>query len=187
MQGPLMNCGITISGLSKSRESMQDEHHNTGEDSLTLDSDRSELQRFREFIDAFCERNALPEQIRDPVTIALEELVVNAIEHGSCNPRTGAIRIDLGLRADRLQIAFSDTGMPFDPLAMPAPNLAADLGRRPIGGLGIYFVRSLISEIRYERRDNRNCLFMTKFIETTGEPVLGPGGKDAGCHGDCPR
>jgi anti-sigma regulatory factor (Ser/Thr protein kinase) len=171
----------------KFKESMPHERHNPGEDSLTLDSDLAELERLRDFIEAFCERNALSEQIRDHLAIALEELVVNAAVHGNCDPRAGAIRIDLDLRWDRLQVVFSDTGMPFNPLAVPPPDLAEDLGRRPIGGLGIYFVRCLMPEIRYERRDGRNYLFMTRSLEPKENPARRQGGADADGHGNCPH
>ncbi len=76
---------------------------------------------------------------------------------------------DLDPRGSRLHIIYSDNGVPFDPLTLPVPDLAADVGRRPIGGLGIHFVRCLIPEIRYERRDGRNYLFLTKPIENKAE------------------
>ena len=161
---------------------------NHGEYSLRLDSDLGALGRLREFIEAFCERNELAEQVRDQLTIALEELMVNAVVHGHCDPRVGAIRIGLQFRGDRVQIAFSDTGMPFNPLTVPPPNLGEDLGSRPIGGLGIYFVRRLIPEARYERRDGRNVLFMTKLIEPRTPTDWEPGGTNANCnHGDRAR
>ena len=166
---------------------MPDKQCSFEEDSLTLDSNLAELERLREFIEGFCDRAALSDQICDQLGVALEELVVNAIRYGRCDPGAGAIRIGLRRRSDHLQIAFSDTGIPFNPLAMPPPNLGEDLGGRPIGGLGIYLVRCLMPEIRYERRDGRNCLFMTKPIEATAKPVRQQGGSDAGCHGDCPR
>lgn len=166
---------------------MPDKQCSSEEDSLTLDSNLAELERLREFLEGFCGRAALSDQICDQLGVALEELVVNAIKHGRCDPRAGAIHIDLRRRSDHLQIAFSDTGIPFNPLAMPPPNLGEDLGRRPIGGLGIYLVRCLIPEIRYERRDGRNCLFMSKPIETKTKPLRPQGGPDAECHGDCSR
>ena len=166
---------------------MLDQQASSVEDTLTLDSDLRELERLREFIEAFCDRTALPEQIRHHLSVALEELVVNSIKHGRCDPRADAIRIELKLQGDHLQIAFSDSGIPFNPLARPAPNLGEDIGRRPVGGLGIHLVRSLMPEIRYERRDGRNCLFLSKPIESQAELTRPQGGTDANRHGNCPR
>ncbi len=180
---------VTESGewLTDNKTAMPEEQDSSGRDMLTLDSDLADLERLREFVEAFCDRAALPEQIRDHLSIVLEELVVNAVKHGRCDPRAGAIHIELRLRGDRLQIAFSDSGIPFNPLTVPPPNIAEDVGRRPIGGLGIYLVRCLMPEIRYERRDDGNYLFLTKPIEPTTEPIRPKEGADADRHGDCPR
>ncbi len=143
---------------------MPDEHN-----ALTLDSELTELERLREFIERFCAGASVPAQTCYHLSVALEELFVNAVKHGRCDPRRDAIRIEMRIEGDRLQIALSDNGVTFDPLSVPTPDLAADVGRRPIGGLGIHFVRCLIPEIRYERRDGRNCLFLTKPMETKAE------------------
>ena len=162
---------------------MPPESRNNGRDSLTLDSDLAEVQALHEFIEAFCERNGVAEQVRDHLTVALEELMVNAIVHGNCDPREEAIGIELRLAGDRVEITFSDTGKPFNPLTMPIPDVSQDVVRRPIGGLGIYFVRSLIPEIRYERRDGRNHLFMVKPVGPRVEPAR-EGGQHASRDAD---
>ena len=166
---------------------MPDNQSNSGEGTLTLNSDLAELERLRQFIEAFCARAALSEQFRDQLSVVLEELAVNAIKHGRCDPCAGAIQISLRLQGNQLQIAFSDSGIPFNPLAIPPPNLGEDPGLRPVGGLGIYLVRCLMPEIRYERRNGRHCLFLSKPIEPEVEPSRQQGGTDADCHGDCPR
>jgi anti-sigma regulatory factor (Ser/Thr protein kinase) len=150
---------------------MPEEQGSSGEDMLTLDSDLAELERVRQFTEAFCDRTALSQEMRYHLSVVLEELVVNAVKYGHCDPLADAIRIGLRLRGDHLEIAFSDSGIPFNPLAMPPPNLDEDLGRRPIGGLGIHLVRCLVPDIRYERRDGRNYLFLAKPIEPKEEPA----------------
>ena len=105
------------------------------EDTLTLDSDLGELERLRAFVESFCDRTTLSEQVRDHLSVVLEELVANAIMHGRCNPRVAAIRIDLQVQDGRLQVVFSDNGVPFNPLAMPPPDLGENVGGRPIGDM----------------------------------------------------
>lgn len=151
------------------RDTMPEEPGSSGEDVLTLDSDLAELERLRQFIEAFCDRTALSQEMRYHLSVVLEELVVNAVKHGDCDPRASAIRIGLRLRGDHLEIAFSDSGVPFNPLVMPPPKLDEDLGRRPVGGLGIHLIRCLVPQIRYERCDGRNYLFLTKPIEPKAE------------------
>ncbi len=137
----------------------------SGENTLALDSDLGELDRLREFIEAFCAREGVADSVCYHLSVALEELAVNAIRHGNCDPRTGAIRITLRRKGDRLEVDYSDTGVTFDPLAAPPPDLTKDLGLRPIGGLGIHLVRCLMPEIRYERRNGCNCLLLAKPLD----------------------
>ena len=49
---------------------------------------------------------------------------------------------------------------PFDPLAAPAPDLTST--QREPGGVGLHFVRNLMDEVTYTRRDGINHLRMMK-------------------------
>jgi anti-sigma regulatory factor (Ser/Thr protein kinase) len=51
----------------------------------------------------------------------------------------------------QLCIDIIDTGVPFDPLAMPPPDLLADLEERTQGGLGLLLLRTLVDELTYRR------------------------------------
>ncbi len=156
---------------------MPEKHESSLQESLVLDSDLSELERLRTFIDDFSDREGLPDEIHYHLNVALEELVVNAVMHGRCEPRDGAIRLAMALEAGEIRIELSDNGSAFDPVQAPPPDLSQNVLSRPIGGLGIHLVRCLIPGIRYERRDGRNYLYMTK-------PISGGGKTDANCDGD---
>ena len=52
-------------------------------------------------------------------------------------------------------------GPAFDPLQeAPPPVLAGNLDERPIGGLGLHIVKTIVQEIAYERKVGRNRLVM---------------------------
>ena len=53
---------------------------------------------------------------------------------------------------------FTDDGLAFNPVAQPAPDLEADIGERPIGGLGVHLVRELAERVDYTRTRGRNIL-----------------------------
>jgi serine/threonine-protein kinase RsbW len=165
---------------------MPEREDRSRQETLTIDSDLAELDRLREFVDGYCGRVAVPDDIRFHVAVALEELTINSIKHGHCDPRSGAIQITLGWDGARLAIAFSDNGAPFDPLSVPAPELKQEIASRSIGGLGVHLVRCLMPEIRYERRNGRNCLFLTKPVNTQADLTRPKGGADANHDGNCP-
>ena len=53
----------------------------------------------------------------------------------------------------------------FDPLSVPPPELSASLQDRRIGGLGVHFVRRLMSDVSLRRIGTRNRLVLTKRLE----------------------
>jgi len=134
------------------------------EERLRLDADVAELGRLTAWLDDFCERHKIPEEAHYHLNIAVEELVLNAIKHGGCSPSQGAIQIGLQLSGQVLVISVSDTGTPFNPLEASSPDLTSNLANRPIGGLGIHLVRSLMNSVEYKREGGENRLFLKKLL-----------------------
>ncbi len=163
---------------------MQENETDPGDSILTLDSDIEGLERLRDFIDAFCTQKAVPEEVCYQLQVALEELVLNAMKYGECEPKTNAIRLTIRRDANEVHAVLSDTGIGFNPLEAQPPNLSENLSERPVGGLGIYLVRNFIPVIRYERCGNRNYLYMTKPINPEPGAVSPEGGTHADGNGD---
>ena len=65
----------------------------------------------------------------------------------------------------RATLVLRDDAPPFDPLSLAAPDLAAGLDERSMGGLGIHLVRELVDEVSYRRVDGRNELTLSKHID----------------------
>jgi serine/threonine-protein kinase RsbW len=51
-----------------------------------------------------------------------------------------------------------DSGVEFNPLDQNQPDLDLPLDRRPVGGLGIFLVRTLAVSVKYRRDGSRNIL-----------------------------
>ena len=58
-------------------------------------------------------------------------------------------------------LVFADDGVAFDPLKCDTPDVEAGIEERKAGGLGIFLVRNLAREVRYERRNGKNVLTVT--------------------------
>src|SRR6202049_4017562 len=76
----------------------------------------------------------------------------------------GTIAVALGWRTGRLRISFVDDGKPFDPLAFRGPDLEEATEERGIGGGGIHFVRSAVTQARYRREGDRNHLHLVRRV-----------------------
>lgn len=88
--------------------------------------------------------------------MAADEACTNIIKYG----RSGDIEIKCDVVDGKVEVEIRDDGVPFDPLEAPLPDIKAPLHRREVGGLGIYFIRSLTDDLRYERRGGKNILKM---------------------------
>lgn len=145
---------------------------------LALNSDPAELERLRDFIDAFCKFERVPEETCYQLQVAMEELVLNAIKYGACEPKKGAIQLSIRREQNELRAVLSDCGIGFNLLEAPRPDFTRSLSERPVGGLGIHLVRHLIPSIRYERRDGRNYLYLAKPVS----PESGTAGLEGETH-----
>ena len=138
---------------------------------LLLLGSLEEIPRLAEEVSAFCEGLAVPARISMHLSLALDEVLTNIVSYGfddGCRPR---IEVTLALEDGALRAVVRDGGKPFDPLALPPPDLDLPLEERRIGGLGIHFVRELMDEVAYRREGNGNVLTLLKRIGAVEEPA----------------
>ncbi len=125
---------------------------------------RSEIRRVAEFAERFGAEQQLGDDAVMAINLVLDELMANIIEHGFPDGGEHTIRVTLGVDAGELTIEVDDDGRPFDPLQAPPPDLDLPIEERPVGGLGIHIVRSLMDAVEYRRRNDRNVLTMRKTL-----------------------
>lgn len=131
---------------------------------LRLPNSYDALTDTAEQIERFLQENAVPADAVFAANLAVEELVTNIVKYGYDDAGDHEIVIGLHLRPEELAIRIEDDGHAFDPFAQPEPDTALPAEDRPIGGLGIHFVRNLLDTWTYERRDGRNIVRLTKHL-----------------------
>jgi anti-sigma regulatory factor (Ser/Thr protein kinase) len=99
-----------------------------------------------------------PERIGQ-VRLIVEELGCNALLHGQCDEQP--LHVQLQLDAQALVLELRDPGTAFDPCAVPAPDLDADVDARAIGGLGLFLVNQFADHIAYRRDGAYNVVRVT--------------------------
>ena len=97
------------------------------------------------------------------VQIAVDEAITNIIMHGELEEEN-KIRLKCEKSGDRVKIVIEDEGKPFDPTTTENPDLNAPLEEREMGGLGVYFIKKSMHEIKYEFKDVKNILTMIKYL-----------------------
>ena len=74
----------------------------------------------------------------------------------------GTVHIAAETGRDEIRITFTDSGVPYNPLEKPDPDLAMDIEEREHGGFGIYMVKQAMDEVSYHREDGYNILTVRK-------------------------
>ena len=130
---------------------------------LTLKNDLSELARIAGAIEAHGEAHGWPVKWVLNLNISLDELITNMVSYGYQDSDEHEIRVTLADRNGSLVTVVEDDGIEFDPFtAVPEPDLDASVAERRIGGLGVYFVKTLMDEAVYERLDDRNRITLVQ-------------------------
>jgi len=132
-----------------------------------LNGELGELRRLAAGVARFCRQQTAGEATESNLNLVLEELFVNALEHGGCQGMPDAVEIRLSLSHGALLAEFADRGTPFDPTGAPPPDLDAPLQDRAGGGLGLHLVRQLARDLDYRRQGPWNRLtFRLPYWET---------------------
>ena len=127
---------------------------------LNIAPSYEQLELIPAALEEFAERDNWPPDLVFKMNLVLEELGVNIVNYSGA---TGDIEISLASDAERVTVEISDDGRPFNPLLdQETPDVSAPLGDRPIGGLGIHLVRTMMDEMWYSRENGKNKLAMTK-------------------------
>ena len=84
--------------------------------------------------------------------------------YGYADDREHEIVVQIRCEDADLVIDIADDARPFDPTRVAPPDLHAPLEERPIGGLGIHLVRSLMDGMEYRHDGRRNLVRLRKRI-----------------------
>jgi anti-sigma regulatory factor (Ser/Thr protein kinase) len=108
------------------------------------------LDPIRNFVGETAEQAGFSGREVYSIQLAVDEACSNVIEHAYEGIPDGDIEIICDVRPDRMTIVIHDHGREFDMSKVRKPNLSRDLEEREVGGLGVYLIRKLMDEVRFE-------------------------------------
>jgi len=133
---------------------------------ITIVNQGGQLARVAGLLDRLgAEHHLAPEVLAD-MQVALDEVLTNITDYAYTDQAEHEIHIRLQVLDNVLEAVIEDDGAPFNPLAIPAPDVSTPLRERRVGGVGIHFVRSLMDEVAYDRAGERNRLVLRKRFKT---------------------
>ena len=110
-----------------------------------------QLDDIRAFVNLVTKEAGMDEAGRCAVEMATDEACSNIIEHAYQASNLGEIKCECEFDENTFTVILHDHGKPFDINMVPAPDLENSLDRRRIGGLGVFLIRELMDEVRYEK------------------------------------
>ncbi len=99
------------------------------------------------------------------VNLCLEELVTNIIKYGLNATATRPIHVQIYQSEQHLEIFLKDDAPEFNPFTdAPVPDTHLDVEHRPIGGLGIHFVKQLMDHAKAYYDGSGNLIVLLKHL-----------------------
>ena len=127
--------------------------------SLELEAKTASLHEVMDFVRKGAVEASLPEARIGELDLMIEELFVNVCRYAYPGDVPGVVTITYCAAVPgELQVEVADQGVEFNPLAAAPANVTLELEDRPIGGLGIFLVKTLAASLDYRREDGWNRL-----------------------------
>ena len=132
---------------------------------LTIEATIENITAVTDFVNGLLEGYHCPMKAQMQIDIAIDELFGN-IAHYAYDPKTGPATVQVEVQEDPMAviITFIDHGKPYDPLSGKDPDLTIPLEERKEGGLGVFLVKKVMDDVRYEYKEGRNILRIKKHI-----------------------
>ena len=127
---------------------------------LTIEARSENLGRLFDCINSELDKYSYSSEIKNQVNIAAEEIFINIADY-AYEGREGGVTISISAN-DKISIKFEDSGIPYNPLEYPDPEMEKPLKDREIGGLGVYMFKKLMDKVEYTRCGDKNILVITK-------------------------
>ena len=118
-----------------------------------------------EQIDALLEGLDCPMKAQMQIDVAIDEWMANIASY-AYGDGGGDVTVRFDYQPDDRTVAltFIDSGIPYDPLAKPDPDVTLSVDKRAVGGLGIFLIKKTMDDMTYARQDGRNVLTIRKRI-----------------------
>ncbi len=122
-----------------------------------FDIQSSRVSDIVDFCQEVMESTDVENTVQIKVAIALDELCTNIFSYSEATTCSVLIHaLD-----NKIIITLKDNGAEYNPLDNPDPDTTLSASEREIGGLGVYIVKNISSEVTYDYANQQNILKLT--------------------------
>jgi serine/threonine-protein kinase RsbW len=130
---------------------------------FVIENQVRELPPLAKKIEDLAEKWELPHDLAMNINLVIEEALTNIIFYAFTDLDKHEIKLSVSLNNNkRLRIKITDSGIPFNPLTQPQPDVTLPVEERPVGGLGIFLISQIMDRMHYSRQKNQNILTLNK-------------------------
>ena len=90
--------------------------------------------------------------------VGLSEALSNAMLYGNDSDPEKRVRVEVTIKMEEISVRITDEGVGFDPSKVPDPTLPDNISKT--GGHGIFLMKSLMDEVRFNERGNSVTLVL---------------------------
>ena len=132
------------------------------------------LSSLRDFVEDACKHMELSHDLIFAFKLASEEAIANIIDHGRTDDKADLIEINVEYCANQVRVVIRDNGPLFDLAEEDAPNVELEWDARPIGGLGLHLIKTMVDEVHHQSDEaGGNVLSLVMNIPSPQNAVAG--------------
>jgi serine/threonine-protein kinase RsbW/sigma-B regulation protein RsbU (phosphoserine phosphatase) len=120
------------------------------------------FEQVKALIDEFCAATTLGREDRHKLTLIVEELFTNTVNHGHRGDSNSPVWVTFEETADGVRLIYEDSAPPYDPLAASRrTDIDSTINERRVGGLGVFITIGLTDQADYHFIEGRNRISLT--------------------------
>jgi serine/threonine-protein kinase RsbW len=135
--------------------------------SLKIEGRYDQVSIMSDLVDREAEAAGFEARDRYALQLAVCEALENIITHGYQGESDNVIEATIDTSPGQVNIEIWDDAPPFNPANGPI-DTEWEEDDPPVGGLGLKIIHKVMDEIRYERKNKRNWLRLSKRLTTSG-------------------
>ncbi len=129
---------------------------------LKINTDVNYLGIIRQTISGLCRQEGMDEVTTNAVALAIEEILLNLIEHGNDFDPWQIFRLRMDFQKKQVKIQIRDYGDPYDVTKNKDISVKSSVLKGMKRGVGGLLVNQLMDQVRYESNANFNQLTLIK-------------------------
>ena len=139
---------------------------------LELPNDLSSIEEVVDFVMRECSSCGEDQRrLRLNLRVGLAEALANAMLYGNGRDPSKRVRVEVAIKKSAITARVTDEGAGFDPLSIPDPTCPQNLPKTY--GRGIFLMRKLLDEVRFNDRGNSVTLVLRLPQVAAGAPPEG--------------